>query len=62
VEHSATASILFDQDQKDAREEVARGMAVGIHVRGLDTTNNLGFLLKQYEFGRHTFVMGWVKW
>jgi hypothetical protein len=43
---SGAVIFLLDQDQEDAPEEVADGMAVGIHVGGLDTTNNLGFMLK----------------
>ncbi|KAL3896270.1 MAG: hypothetical protein SGARI_007217 [Bacillariaceae sp.] len=43
---SGAVIFLLDQDQEDAPEEVADGMAAGIHVGGLDTTNNLGFMLK----------------
>jgi hypothetical protein len=36
---------LLDQGQ-DAPQEVADGVAVGIHVGGLDRNNNIGFMLK----------------
>jgi hypothetical protein len=42
---SGAVVFLLDQGQ-DAPQEVADGMAVGIHVGGLDRNNNIGFMLK----------------
>lgn len=44
---SGAVIFLLDKGQEGAPpKEVADGMVVGIHVGGLDTTNNLAFLLK----------------
>lgn len=42
---SGAVVFLLDQGQ-DAPQEVADGMAVGIHVGGLDRNNNIAFMLK----------------
>lgn len=42
---SGAVVFLLDQGQ-DAPQEVVDGMAVGIHVGGLDKNNNIGFMFK----------------
>jgi hypothetical protein len=42
---SGAVVFLLDQNQQVALDDEYHGMAVGVHVGGLDMTNNIGFLL-----------------